>query len=81
MSVFFRPIGSDNVFYFCEDNDKAGHLKTISYNLEPDGSIKGMWEKTGTLRQLMGAIKSVEMGKTEIISKADWDNLTKKVYI
>jgi len=79
MSVFFRPIGSDNVFYFFEDNEKSGHLKTISYNLEPDGSIKGMWEKTGTLRQLMGAIKSVEMGKTEIISEADWDNLTKKV--
>ena len=27
----------------------------------------------------MGAIKSVETGKTEIISEADWNNLTKKV--
>ena len=27
----------------------------------------------------MGAMKSVETGKTEIISEADWNNLTKKV--
>ena len=56
----------------------SGRLKTISYNLDNDGSIKGRWEKTGNLRQLMGAIKSVEIGKTEIISEADWNNLTKK---
>ena len=79
MSVFFRPIGSNNVFKFFEDKDMSGRLKTISYNLDTDGSIKGEWEKTGTLKQLMGAIKSVETGKTEIISEADWNNLTKKV--
>tara|TARA_A100000164_G_C21872227_1_gene755759 strand:+ start:904 stop:1179 length:276 start_codon:yes stop_codon:yes gene_type:complete len=79
MSVFFRPIGSNNVFNFFEDKDMSGRLKTISYNLGTDGSIQGRWEKIGTLKQLMGAIKSVETGKTEIISEADWNNLTKKV--
>ena len=78
MSVFFRPIGSNNVFNFFEDKYVSGRLKTISYNLDNDGSIKGRWEKTGNLRQLMGAIKSVETGKTEIISEAEWNNLTKK---
>jgi hypothetical protein len=38
----------------------------------------GRWEKAGTLKQLMGAIKSVETGKTEILSEAAWNNLTKK---
>ena len=79
MSVFFRPVGSNNVFNFFEDKKALGRLKTISYNLEKDGSIKGRWEKYGTLKQLMGAIKSVETGKTEIISEADWNNLTKKL--
>ena len=78
MSVFFRPVGSNNVFNFFEDKDMSGRLKTISYNLDTDGSIKGRWEKAGTLKQLMGAIKSVETGKTEIISEAEWNNLTKK---
>ena len=41
MSVFFRPIGSNNVFNFFEDKDKSGRVKTISYNLDTDGSIKG----------------------------------------
>tara|TARA_B100001057_G_C22830646_1_gene943277 strand:+ start:1642 stop:1920 length:279 start_codon:yes stop_codon:yes gene_type:complete len=78
MSVFFRPIGSNNVFYFFEDSDNSGHLKTISYNVDSDGSIAGMWEKSGTLKQLLGAVKSVELGKTEIISEVEWNNLTKK---
>ena len=78
MSVFFRPIGSNNVFNFFEDKDSTGLLKTISYNLDSDGSIKGRWEKAGTLKQLMGAIKSVERGKTEIISQANWNKLTKE---
>ena len=78
MSVFFRPIGSSNIFYFFEDKDSSGLLKTISYNLDSDGSIKGRWEKAGTLKQLMGAIKSVERGKTEIISQANWNKLTKE---
>ena len=78
MSVFFRPIGSNNVFNFFEDKDMSGRLKTISYNLDTDGSIKGRWEKARTLKQLMGAIKSVETGKTEILSEAVWNNLTKE---
>ena len=78
MSVFFRPIGSNNVFNFFEDKHSTGLLKTISYNLDSDGSIKGRWEKAGTLKQLMGAIKSVERGKTEIISQANWNKLTKE---
>ena len=78
MSVFFRPVSSNNVFNFFEDKDVSGRIKTISYNLDDDGSIKGRWEKYGTLKQLMGAIKSVETGNTEIISEVDWNNLTKK---
>ena len=60
MSVFFRPVGSNNVFNFYEDEDSATHIKTVSYNLGSDGSIKGKWEEKGTIAQLMGAIKSVE---------------------
>ena len=78
MSVFFRPVGSNNVFNFYEDEDSATHIKTVSYNLDRDGSIKGKWEKKGTIAQLMGAIKSVEKGTTEIISEADWKNLIKE---
>ena len=78
MSVFFRPVGSNNVFNFYEDKDSATHIKTVSYNLDSDGSIKGKWEKKGTIAQLMGAIKSVEKGKIEIISEADWKNLIKE---
>ena len=78
MSVFFRPVGSNNVFNFYEDKDSATHIKTVSYNLGSDGSIKGKWEKKGTIAQLMGAIKSVEKGKIEIISEADWKNLIKE---
>ena len=78
MSVFFRPIGSNNVFNFYEDKDTSTHIKTVSYNLGSDGSIKGKWEKKGTISQLMGAIKSVEKGTTEIISETDWKNLVKE---
>ena len=78
MSVFFRPVGSNNVFNFYADKDSATHIKTVSYNLGSDGSIKGKWEKKGTIAQLMGAIKSVEKGKIEIISEADWKNLIKE---
>ena len=35
-----------------------------------------MWEKPGTVAQLMGAIKSVEKGKLEIVSEAEWKNLS-----
>ena len=76
MSVFFRPIGSNNIFYFFEDKEIAGCIKTISYNLDKDGKIKGKWEKSGTVAQLMGAIKSVEKGKLEIVSEAEWKNLS-----
>ena len=75
MSVFFRPIGSNNIFYFFEDKKISGCIKTISYNLDKDGNIKGVWEKSGTVAQLMGAIKSVEKGKLEIVSEAEWKNL------
>jgi hypothetical protein len=78
MSVFFRPIGSNNVFNFYEDKDTSTNIKTVSYNLGSDGSIKGKWEKKGTIAQLIGAIKSVEKGTTEIISETDWKNLIKE---
>ena len=78
MSVFFRPIGSNNVFNFYEDKAASTHIKTVSYSLGSDGSIKGKWEKKGTIAQLMGAIKSVAKGKIEIISEADWKNLIKE---
>ena len=78
MSVFFRPLGSNNIFNFYEDKDISTHIKTVSYNLGSDGSIKGKWEKKGTIAQLMGAIKSIEKGTTKIISEADWKNLIKE---
>jgi hypothetical protein len=34
--------------------------------------------KKGTIFQLMGAIKSVEKGSTEIISETDWKILIKE---
>ena len=33
-------------------------------------------EKSGTVAQLMGAIKSVEKGKLAIVSEAEWKNLS-----
>jgi hypothetical protein len=35
-------------------------------------------KKKGTIAQLMGAIKSVEKGTTEIISESDWKNFIKE---
>ncbi len=76
MSVFFRPIGSNNIFHFFEDNGVQNKIKTISYQLDADGQILGKWEKNGTIKQLMGAINSVGKGKSEIISETDWNDIT-----
>jgi hypothetical protein len=72
MSVFFRPIGSNNIFHFFED--KEG-IKTISYQLNADGEILGKWKKNGTIKQLMGAINSVGEGRSQIISESDWNDI------
>ena len=61
-----------------ETYTSSTNIKTVSYNLGSDGSIKGQWEKKGTIAQLMGAINSVEKGTTEIISETDWKNLIKE---
>ena len=71
MSVFFRPLSSNNVFHFFEDKNLPNNIKTISYELGADNSVVGKWEKKGTISQLMGAIKSVSDGKAEILSKSD----------
>ena len=71
MSVFFRPLNSNNVFHFFEDKNSPNNIKTISYELGADNSILGKWEKNGTLSQLMGAIKSVSDGKAEVLSRSD----------
>jgi hypothetical protein len=79
MSVYFRPLGSNNVFHFFEDPEIKNEIKTISYQLNTDGEILNKWKKNGTLKQLMGAINSVFEGRSEIISEADWENLYKKI--
>ena len=79
MSVYFRPLGSNNVFHFFEDHEIKNEIRTISYQLNTDGEILNKWEKNGTLKQLMGAINSVFEGSSEIISEADWKNLYKKI--
>ena len=71
MSVFFRPLNSNNVFHFFEDKNLPNNIKTIPYELGADNSILGKWEKKGTISQLMGAIKSVSDGKAKILSKSD----------
>ena len=76
MSVFFRPIGSNNVFHFFEENEAQNKIKTRSYQLDADGKILGKWEKNGTIKQLMGAINSVAEGKSQIISESDWNDIT-----
>ena len=73
MSVFFRPIGSNNVFHFFENNEAINEIKTISYQLDANGKIIGKWEKNGTIKQLMGAINSVAEGRSQIISESDWN--------
>ncbi len=71
MSVFFRPLNSNNIFHFFEDKNLPNNIKTISYELGADNPILGKWEKKGTLNQLMGAIKSVSDRKAEVLSRSD----------
>ena len=59
MSVYFRPIGNNNIFQFFEDNEAINKIKTISYQLDANGKIIGKWGKKRTIKQLMGALKSV----------------------
>ena len=75
MSIFVRPYDSNNIFCFYEDIDSPNMIKTISYQLDIDGKIKSQWEKTGTLKQLLGAIKSIEAGKAELLSEKKWQKL------
>ena len=75
MSVFFRPIGSNNIFHFFEDNEAINEIKTISYQLDANGKIIGEWEKNGTIKQLMVAINSVSKGRSEIISESEWKDI------
>jgi hypothetical protein len=75
MSIFVRPYDSNNIFCFYEDIDSPNLIKTISYQLDIDGTIKSQWEKTGTLKQLLGAIKSIEAGKAELLSEKKWQKL------
>ena len=76
MSVYFRPLGSNNVFHFFEDHEIKNEIKTISYQLNTDGEILNKWKRNGTLKQLMGAINSVSKGRSEIISESDWNDIT-----
>jgi hypothetical protein len=75
MSIFVRPYDSNNIFCFYEDINSPNMIKTISYQLDIDGTIKSQWEKTGTLKQLLGAIKSIEAGKAELLSEKKWQKL------
>jgi hypothetical protein len=75
MSVYFRPIGSNNVFHFFENNEAINEIKTISYQFDANGKIIGKWEKNGTIKQLMGAINSVCKGRSEIIPESDWKDI------
>ena len=68
MSVFFRPIGSNNIFYFFEDKEISGCIKTIRILSRQRWKYQRKVGETGTVAQLMGAIKSVEKGKLEIVS-------------
>jgi hypothetical protein len=75
MSVFFRSIGSNNVFHFFEDPKEKNKIKTVSYHLDSNGKILDKWEKNGTIKQLIGAINSCQKQKTEIISNDEWKNI------
>ena len=75
MLIFVRPYDSNNIFCFYEDIDSPNMIKTISYQLDIDGTIKSQWEKAGTLKQLLGAIKSIEAGKAELLSEKKWQKL------
>ena len=76
MSVYFRPNKSNNIFYFYEDNKTPNKISTISYRLDSDGMIIGKWKKNGTVKQLMGAIKSVAVGNSKIISESEFQKIT-----
>jgi len=75
MPIFIRPYESNNVFCFYEDIDNPNLIKTISYQLNTNGTIKSQWEKTSNFKQLLGAIKSIEAGKAELISEKKWQKL------
>ena len=72
MSVFIRPIGSNNIFHFFDDKESPNSIKTISYLLDQDGLIKVKWEKLGTVSKLTGALNSLDIGKSKIISHYEW---------
>jgi len=76
MSVFFLPDNSKSIFYFYEDENKPNEIKTISYHLDSSGKIIGKWKKNGTVKQLMGAIKSVAIGNSKIISESEFQKIT-----
>ena len=75
MSVFFLPDNSKSIFYFYEDEDKPNEIKTISYHLDSSGKIIGKWKKNGSIKQLMGAINSVTMGNSKILSETEFKNI------
>jgi len=75
MSIFVRSYESNNIFCFYENIHSPNLIKTISYQLDTDGTIKSQWEKTGTFKQLLGAIKSIEAGKVELLSEKKWQKL------
>lgn len=75
MSVYFRPNKSNNIFYFYEDNETQNKISTISYRLDSDGMIIGKWKKNGSIKQLMGAINSVTMGNSKILSETEFKNI------
>jgi len=75
MSVYFRPNKSNNIFYFYEDNNTPNKILTISYRLNSDGMIIGKWKKNGSIKQLMGGIKSVTMGNSKILSETEFKNI------
>ena len=75
MSVYFRPNKSNNIFYFYEDNNTPNKILTISYRLDSDGMIIGKWKKNASIKQLMGAINSVTMGNSKILSETEFKNI------
>ena len=75
MSVYFRPNKSNNIFYFYEDNETPNKISTISYRLDSNGMIIGKWKKNGSIKQLMGAINSVTMGNSKILSETEFKNI------
>ena len=76
MSVYFHPNKSKNIYFFYEDEDKPNEIKTITYHLDSSGKIIGKWKKNGTVKQLIGAIKSVAVGNSKIISESEFQKIT-----